>query len=258
MTNMRFALILLIPFFLVACKDKIQVELQNEQQPLVIEGLLTNESTQSVEIHRSGDFYQLDNYEAIKDATVQIKDATGTAIPLTVDQNGHYQTAAWAAKADQEYHLTIQYQEETYTAKTTLPQQVKIKEVDVKIENDSTAYIRCKFDDLIGQQNFYRLRFYRNGDIQESRLYVLRDVNFEGKTKTYNFKREAIAYGDTIVVELWHIPEYTYNYYRQLKEVIEQGLLSSVPYNPESNIEGGALGYWGAAAIDRDTLILKL
>ncbi|MCP4441885.1 MAG: DUF4249 domain-containing protein [Aureispira sp.] len=256
MHNIKYYIFVIIT--LTSCKDKIQVALQNDEQPIVIEGLLTNEPIQSIDIHRSGDFYELDAYEAINDATVQIKDSTGLTILLTLDQNGHYESVAWTAQIGQEYNLTIQHKEETYTAKTILPKQIKIKEVDVKINNDSSAYIRCKFEDPIGEQNFYRLRFYRNGDIQESRLYVLRDLNFEGKTKIYNFKREAIAYGDTIVVELWHIPKHTYTYYSQLKEVIEQGLLSSVPYNPESNIKGGALGYWGAASIDRDTLILKL
>lgn len=256
---MHYILILITVFFWFACKDKIQVDVQNKQSLIVIEGLLTNQSTQYIDLQQSGDFYQLDAYNTITDATVQLIDTSGQILPLVHNQNGRYELKNWTAQVNQNYQLLVEYQDKEYRASAQLPPKVEIRKVDVKIENDSSAYVRCKFKDPATTGDFYRLRFYRNGKIQENRLYTLQDSNFNGKNRTYNFKREAIAYGDTIVVELWHISEPTYDYYKELEDVIQQGLLSSVPYNPPNNIRGAeALGFWGAAAIDRDTLILKL
>ena len=49
----------------------------------------------------------------------------------------------------------------------------------------------------------------------------------------------------------------TYDYYRTLFSILEGGLGTPNPANPETNLSNGALGYFGACTISRDTIVIQ-
>ena len=63
--------------------------------------------------------------------------------------------------------------------------------------------------------------------------------------------------GDTVVVELQTLDRATYDYYRTLFPILDGGLGTPNPANPESNLSNDALGYFGACTISRDTIIVQ-
>ena len=56
-------------------------------------------------------------------------------------------------------------------------------------------------------------------------------------------------------VTLAHLDRSTFDYYRTLVDVIDGGGVA--PSNPISNMEGGALGYFGAFSITEDSIVVR-
>ena len=71
---------------------------------------------------------------------------------------------------------------------------------------------------------------------------------------------ESIFYeGGEIEIELFSIDEDIFNYFLQLSDILfwKNRVVPPTPYNPSSNISGGALGYFAAWSFDAKTILLE-
>ncbi len=68
-----------------------------------------------------------------------------------------------------------------------------------------------------------------------------------------------VVSGDTVTVELLSIDKATYDYFNTLRDILssDRAATSLSPANPNTNLSGGALGYFAAWAIDRKVIILQ-
>ncbi len=63
---------------------------------------------------------------------------------------------------------------------------------------------------------------------------------------------------DIVHVELHSISKETYDYYNTLSDIIGGNMEgSSAPANPTTNLNNGALGYFGAFAISSRTIVIE-
>ncbi len=73
----------------------------------------------------------------------------------------------------------------------------------------------------------------------------------------YDLNREKD--GDTTVVDVSTMNPRVYDYF-EIVEDLQRGFgdpFDPIPTNPPTNIEGGALGYFHATSIYRDTIIVR-
>lgn len=63
--------------------------------------------------------------------------------------------------------------------------------------------------------------------------------------------------GDTISIELNSIGFNTFEYFRTLNDALNSGGMGSTPYNPITNLNNDALGYFGTYTSDTEQFIVE-
>jgi hypothetical protein len=151
-------------------------------------------------------------------------------------------------------------------AKATIPQKVNIDSLTCLYNTESIFYevgyvVSCHFSDPEEFRNFYRLKTYNISDRTKAKnskdLY--NDDLFNGNNVELPWSYDVYQQFDTVVVELYTLDVQTYNYYKTIFPISGGAEMMSLttPANPNTNISNGALGYFGAYTISRDTIIIS-
>ena len=104
--------------------------------------------------------------------------------------------------------------------------------------------------------NYYRLVTVVNDTLQNTPqdLYLLSDKYNDGRAvKADLFRR--FKEGDKIAFELRGMDEHVADFFTSLNEVLNNQS-GPAPANPNSNIQGGALGYFGAFTSSRKEIVI--
>ena len=123
--------------------------------------------------------------------------------------------------------------------------------------------LHCYFQDKLGIKDYCVLKVFRNDTILDRNF--LYDGKFtDGKKVDFNRFGASFNKGDKIVVELITMSKINYEYVSTLGNVIASSgkgpggvAKTGTPANPNSNISNGALGFFGAYSIKRDSLIIQ-
>jgi hypothetical protein len=207
-----------------------------------------------------------------------------TGIPLEFISTYNYciySTVDFSVWGDfgKKYDLTIKTDNKIYTASTTIPNAVNIDSLWFKPKNinDSLGSVWAKLTDPPEIGNCYRWFAKRLG--KDNAFIAPRNSSFEDKFvngKTFNFgytrgsmpnsaaaednNRERGAYkvNDTVVVKFCTIDRATFEFIDDFEtSMASGGNPFGSPSTIKSNINGGALGYWGGYGVGYDTLIIK-
>ena len=254
---------LVIFVLLFSCEDIIEVDLNDTEPQLVIEGTISNlDGPYQVRLSESTDFYDPGIYPPVTGAIVEISDDAGNREVLREDGEGIYLAENILGESGRSYNLQVSVNGENYSAKSYMEPAVKIDSIKPEYFPDagfreSGFYLHCYFDDPSDTTNYYRLRAYVNGVMDEA-LYLLDDSFIDGNTVDYYLFFATYQPGDTALVELLSIDDKVYDYYLTLSNIVNEqgGGNPSNPANPNSNLTNGALGYFGALAIDSVTLVI--
>src|SRR5690606_39711682 len=117
------------------------------------------------------------------------------------------------------------------------------KERHFRAESDEVG---SRFTDPSGLASYYRLITMINDTLQNQPeyLYLLNDKFNDGRAvKADLFRRFKV--GDKIAFELRGMDEQVADFFTSLNDVLNNQS-GPAPANPNSNIQGGALGYFGA------------
>ena len=256
--------IILFSLFLYSCEDIIEVELRSSEPAIVIEGIINNDSgPYQVRITRSTDFYDPGIYPGVENALVQINDDQGNFEVLREDSPGLYLAENIVGSEESKYALNVTLEGEDYYAESIMPNAVPIDSLEVEIFPGGSFFeegyiIHCFFSDPSETGNNYRLIAYHNG-VNDGNFYLADDKFTNGNTMELLIFSQGIAPGDTMVVELHSIDEHVYDYYNTLALIVtEQGGGNPAnPGNPITNLSNGSLGYFGALAISRSTIVIQ-
>lgn len=267
-------IILYIPILLillVSCQEKIDLELNDDYQRLVVEAELTSEdTTQKVRLSKTASYFTEEETPRLSGATVYISDSVDTYNFSEVSPGLYESDVEFGGTPGGTYTLTIELQEPideqtTYTATETMP-------VKLILDSITAEPLPNPFDGLDTQVKGYGQEPAQEGNHYMWDLYV----NGEHITDTLSqktFTDDALVNGsyipglpiffydgkakDSIKVYTQSI---TKRYYEFLLAFIQEaqfggGNFSGPPANIDGNISGGALGYFSVKAVSKTSTI---
>jgi Domain of unknown function (DUF4249) len=245
---------------ITSCQKVINVDLNNATPHIVIEGLITDKpGPYTVLISKSGSYFNQPALPPVSGAVVIISDNAGTIDTLDEMKPGNYFTSKTLGIPGHTYRLKVISENNEYTGSSTMHSHVRIDSLGLvrtltqhlglggNIRSDINVSIHCFFKDPV-EKNFYRIKVIRNDSIR-GEDYRLFDDQYTNGLETDLRVAEAAA-GDTDIIELSSLDNQTYEYYRTLEDLLNTNpIFGSTPANPNTNLDNGALGYFGAAAV---------
>lgn len=242
-------IVIIIAASFSSCTKVIDVNLENVPTKYVIQGEVADSSTPWVKINKMIDVDKNNEFPAVTDAIVTITDNHGNTYKLASDNDGVYKTANTIGTPGDTYTLTVEIGSETFTASSTMPKKVFIDSLGIRAFRfgpEETNFANVHYTDPVGKGNNYRA-ILKHNDTLRSDIYIEDDKYSDGNAQeaTLFSQSYSLVPGDTFIVEMQCIDRAVYNYLSILNEVDGSSGLAS-PANPQSNISGGALGYFSA------------
>lgn len=269
----QFAILIFL-FVLSSCKKVIKIDLNSEDPKLVIEAIINADSTTHyATITQTINFDEDKAPPVISDALITVLDqTTNTSANYSYDSKlNKYVVTNFLAKEGHTYLLTIQQNNKTYTATSTIPTRVVLDSLKVSRypfgAKEIVTLVPLRMDPA-GVSNFYRFQLKKNDETIKG-TYVEDDQGLDGQlTKKPLFPNNDEYTPDTTLndVPLWrtkingieiyvdHINAevqmscienkvYRYFFTLALNEGQQQ---SATPSNPDGLFTNGALGYFSA------------
>ena len=262
--SIKYGFLLLVVLLFNACEDVIQISLKDVKPQVVIEGGITLQSgPYQIKISKTTDYFEPSVYPPVGGAVVEILDDLGNSEDLMEQEAGFYSTLTLQGDTDRVYYLRVKIEGKEYTGSSIMQRVVPIDSMKREFLpggnfRDDGYYIHCFFTDPFEKGNNYRLIAYVNGTRDET-IYLVDDTFVNGKSIDYFLYFASYQIGDTAVVELQSLDRPVYEYFSTLSAIVSNqgGNNPANPANPNTNLTGGALGYFGALASDKDTAVLK-
>lgn len=263
--------ITLLGLSLFSCQKVIDVDLNEADSRLVIEGNITPEPGRNkVMLSTSGGYFDNSAVQPVENGIVKVTDENGNSEILEESvEPGTYYANTLVGSSNTNYSIEVTVEGEVYSGSDYLPPVVPIDTLYYEIDefvppgNDEEGDrydILLTLSDPIDTLNYYRIVTYVNSELVYggfSPYRVLEDELIDGLTFTLTIRGTEAKLGDTVVVELQSIGANTYEYYNTLNDTFDGGGLGSTPYNPISNLDNGALGYFGAYSLSKTAVVIE-
>ncbi len=271
-----------------SCTERIDIDVDNAAPQVVITGCITTDTmVHTVTVAQTMRYFGIDEPITFSDATVTINGA-----PLQSLGNGVYGTdAGFYGEPGKQYRLEVALDVNNdghtsyYMAEAVMPPMHLLDSIylrpltpDMDMTNPYWVIV-VNFMDIkdvpnlfgaglrINEVNFssYLRRYFLNfndelaGDGQYIRFPLVPEFILR-KDMDWNDENDFPLYtGDTITVELSMLDKPYFDYLRAAKTEISGSnpVFAGPPANVPSNIQGGALGIFGAYTVSRQSLILK-
>lgn len=252
-------------FILSSCTEKIELDLDNTTPEIIIEGSISNYfDNHRVTITKSQDYYNFRLPEAIENAEVQIISQQDTFVLFDVG-NGVYITGYIKGIPGNTYTLVVNTDDHIFTAQSTMPSKPVIDSIKFE-QNKNEAGV---FDVLLYTQeppedNYYYWGLMKDRYLITTSLDKLRFANDDLINGNYlsGLKVHAIEAepGSRVTLIMASIPGDYFNYCLSiLKETkYSDSPFEPAPANPETNIKGGAFGFFHAYSETSMTRIVRI
>lgn len=261
--------IFLLSIIFTGCEDVITVELQNAEPQIVIEGTITDgPGPYTVKITKTTDFYEPGIYEKVTGAVVLINDTYRNNDTLIEKEPGIYYTESLTPSYNTLYNLEVMTKGEKYEASTELKipiilDSISVSEGDNPFSDEEIYDIHLYAQDNPGISDYAKMRIAVNGEYEKD-YYLYEDRLTDGNylEGILNIEKDKVNTGDTLTVEMSTINKAGYDFYSTLYQVLatsEEGFSSftSAPANPKTNLNNGALGYFGAYSISTKSVVIE-
>ncbi|MEP7264786.1 MAG: DUF4249 domain-containing protein [Bacteroidota bacterium] len=260
MKTIKYIVLFLTVVITSSCEKVIDVDLNDSDQQLVIEGVVQDDvHPATVKITRSLNFSQANNFPSVNDATVIISDDAGNTDTLPLVSPGVYQSDSVLPLSGRTYYLTVQTGGKLYTSKSQMPFLVEFDSLGMDSLSfaGATNYSIIPYHyDPAGVKNCYRYKLFVNGQADKN-ILVDNDDYTDGKNVSRPlFTDQEMEPGDNITVEMFNIDAAVYLYYFSLSQSGAGPDESATPANPVSNINGGSLGYFSAQTKKTKSIII--
>lgn len=257
----KIGAIVLLLFVFASCEKIIELELNQTDEKLVVDALVSNQPKQSVvRLSKSNPLFSEEAYQSVSGADVVVKTSEGDSFLFQEIEDGVYRNEGFIGTEGIEYHLEIDWDEKNISASSKMPQAIPIDSVELVISerafmgNNDIAYsLKVHFTDPMEEVNYYRFDVFKN-DMLYDGFIVSNDLFYNGLS-TYQF---IMGYEmqplDTICVQLSSIDKVNYSYFLVLSQ--SDSPFNIAPGNPVSNLYGNAIGYFGAYAQERKYIVI--
>lgn len=224
MKKLIYLFIIFISFY--NCEDVIDVDLNETEPRLVIEASInwyknTTGNEQSIKLSLSAPFFD-DETPPANGAIIQITDTNSNTFNFIEDANtGIYLNNNFIPIIDQEYTLTINYDNEIYTAKERL---ISVEPIDYIEQNNDGGFlgdeieVKVYFTDPIDIDNYYFFEYYT--DAADISLDVLDDKFIDGNQIFGFYSEEDLETGNELTIRHYGVSE---QYYEFMFILLQQG-----------------------------------
>jgi hypothetical protein len=259
-----FAKIIGLLLLSASCQKVIDIDLNETNAKLIIEGIITDDSAvaQTVRISKSVNFSERNEFPGVSNANVTIIDNLGNSVSLAETSPGVYQTKMIAGVSGRTYSLNVFVEGKNYNATSTMPQKINLDNITIDagvgpgLPNAKVA--TPIFTDPLGLGNNYRFKLKKNKEESKS-IFILDDLILDGGTNTRALTDPTLEFesGDTATVTMMCVDAAVRLYFFSLNQNGSGPDASAAPANPVSNIKGGSLGYFSAHTIQTKKVIVQ-
>ena len=258
-------ILILLPLLFYACEKVIDVDLNEAAPVIVIEGNLSNNLDDAeVKISMTSSYFDTLPSEKITGANVTVISDFGNTFIFNETEKGIYKSDKAWFKEGSTYQLFVEANEKIYEATSKLNPAVKIDSIKFYYEDspffESGYYLNIYLLDPPGIKNFYRLKYSKNGVLQNTidDLILFNDRFVDGNSIEITLFSQPFELNDTVTLQLISLDEGAYEYLRTFQEMVNNNPGSAAPANPISNISNGALGYFSAWSSNTKSAVIKI
>ncbi|WP_369995919.1 DUF4249 domain-containing protein [Winogradskyella sp.] len=203
----------------LGCEDVIDVNLNEAQPRLVIEASInwlknTTGNEQNIKLSLSSPFYD-DDIVPANNATVIITDENNTTFIFTENnETGIYTNNNFIPAIDRTYTLTIDYNNEVYTATETLKSVVPIDYVE---QNNDGGFagedieLKAYYTDPANEDNYYFFEFISDIPVTPT-LEVYEDEFTNGNQIFGYYTEEDLEPGDIVTIRNYGVSQQFYEF----------------------------------------------
>ncbi len=231
--------VFILSFFtiLFSCEDVIDLNVPTSEPKLVIEASMnwfdgTTGNEQEVKLSLTAPFFD-DEILAANDAIVTISDSNGNIFNFIEDgETGIYKTTTFIPAIDEVYNLTINYNNEIYTATETLKSTVPFDFVEQKDDGGFTGNeieIKAFFTDPGNEENYYFFELESPTEIKTV-IDAAEDKFFDGNQIFAFYSNEDLETGDELVIKILGS---TKQFYQYIFLLLQQGEPDGGPFQTQ-------------------------
>ncbi len=267
--------ILVFASLFFSCEKVVEIDINQSDPQIVIEGLLTDvDTTHFVKVSRSIQFYEI-GLNAVADAVIKVV-GDGNVYnyshnPMAIDSmDGYYfSDIEYAGKVGVNYTLSVDVQGTNYRANDTLRFVTPIDSLSYSIapnpseedEQDGKIYQAILYaKEPQGSEDYYQFQFYRDHELiaYPDNIYVFSDV---GIGSTLNGLPSPVLYrkGELASIKMLSISREQFLFYSDLANLLntDGGMFSPPPANPRNTFTNNALGLWQVSAMSTDSIRIE-
>ncbi|OZV66406.1 DUF4249 domain-containing protein [Winogradskyella aurantia] len=217
---MKKVLIFIFAFsFFYSCEDVIDIDLNEAEPRLVIEASInwfknTAGNEQAIRLSLSAPFFD-ETVPPANDAIVQIVDSNNNVFDFVEDGNtGIYKNNTFVPVIDETYVLTINYEEEIYTATETLKSVVPIDFVEQNNDGGFSGEdieLKAFYTDPANIENYYFFEFISDIAVVPT-LEVYEDRFTDGNQIFGFYTEEDLEAGDVVTIRNYGVSSRFYDF----------------------------------------------
>ena len=251
-------MVLLTGLLFFSCKKVISLDLHNAASQLVIVGEVTDSAgPYQVSVSTTVNFSANNSFPPVSGAVVTISDNTGFSDSLEETSPGTYTSHGnWIGRPGNTYTLQVASSGKTYTAVSTMPQPVPLDSIGFTVfetgNNGNVINAIPYFQDPPGIANYYQFVETINSVPLTSEIFVFSDRLSDGKYISQPLFDDSahLQIGNRLALSMYCIDANVYQYLNELQQLLQANPFNeATPANPDTNISGGALGYFSAHTI---------
>lgn len=269
----KIVIILIFGILITSCEDVIDVNLNTAEPRLVIDASLhwnktTTGSNQLIQLTLTAPYFN-DSIPAATGATVKITDSSNKVFNFVEgESSGVYLNNNFTPKENENYTLTIDYNNETYLATETMTSVVPIEYIEQKNDGGFSGEeieIKAFYIDPENEKNFYLFDFFIiNRDTASLEAY---DDEFTDGNEIFAFySDEDLKSGDSLIIRSSGISERTYEFFNILLQQTDEDSGDPFQTQPatvrgncinQTNPDNFPLGYFRVSETDVFTYIIE-
>jgi hypothetical protein len=265
------SVVICILLIFASCEEVIKVDLNTSNPAFVVEAIIYKDSLCHVRLTKTTSYFSVEGPAVIEDAIVIIRDGS-LSEELTYRGNGYYYGNNMIGTQEKTYEIEIMHKGIIYTGISYMPVKSLLTAVRFGKDdsqsplnpNGKTVFtIICDFIDNPETDNYYMIKFVSDGSLLE-RYYLLTEISANSgeiscTNGIINFSESIFFEGGEVEVQLFSIDKSVYNYFMQLSDILfwKRRVMPPTPYNPKSNVDNGALGYFAAWSYDSWKIVLE-
>jgi len=253
----------LLAFTFASCEKVIDLELNTTPSIIVVDGEVTNNVAigSMVKLSYTNKVKSDNSVIPMVGATVTIQENNGTVYSLPEIANGVYKNANLVGVSGKTYFLKVVTNGVTLTATSKMPIIVNFDSLVVEEFPNFGKTVKVVtpfYNDPNGLGNNYNFQMFKNGKLIKD-AFAYEDSFIDGKKISfpliYTRENDEFKSGDKIEVIMNCVDFANYKYWFSFSQS-STGSPLAVPDNPISNINGNAIGVFGANTYQKRSVVI--